>query len=456
MDGFGTCRTRDGGELSGGTLKALDLFAGAGGWDVAARMLAFNPLGIEIDEAACATRDAAGHRTLRGDVAALDPKDFAPCEVLIASPPCPSFSSAGKREGIDDLPLVYNAAAAIAAGEEPPEVEEYADARSALVIEPLRWALALEPDFLAWEQVPPVLPFWERCAEILRKRGWHVWTGILEAERYGVPQTRERAILIASRLGPVHPPRPTHQRYVKGEPQRHEHTLEGEVLPWVSMAEALGSPEGERPSPAPTVSSGGTSAGGGIEVFAGTHARDRVSRAVKLRSGNTVSGGERAERAIDEPSVAITSRADTNSWVYDRRQNGGDGTPVPPVPSSEPAPTLTANGLAKGRDQWTEERPATSLTGDERVFGPHAGSAGESQSSNAVRVSLEEAAILQSFRPDYPFQGTKSQKFLQVGNAVPPALALPILGELLGIDWKPIQLDYLATYTQPVDLQEAA
>jgi len=35
-------------------------------------------------------------------------------------------------------------------------------------------------------------------------------------------------------------------------------------------------------------------------------------------------------------------------------------------------------------------------------------------------------------------------------------LYAPILGELLGSDWKPIQLEYLATYPQPVDLQEAA
>jgi hypothetical protein len=40
---------------------------------IAARDLGLHPYGIELDEAACATRRAAGHRTLQEDVAALDP-----------------------------------------------------------------------------------------------------------------------------------------------------------------------------------------------------------------------------------------------------------------------------------------------------------------------------------------------------------------------------------------------
>jgi DNA (cytosine-5)-methyltransferase 1 len=414
-------------------IQAVDLFAGPGGWDYACTALGFDPLGIERDDAACATREATGLRTHQADVAALDPLGFAPCELLIGSPPCPSFSTAGKGEGIADMPLVYEAATAAARGKTVPPLP-WKDERSALVIEPLRWATLLEPRFIAWEQVPPVLAFWEHCAEILRRKGWNVWTGVMEAERYGVPQTRERAILIADREQAVHPPRPTHQRYAKGEPQRHETTLEGEVLPWVSMSEALGWLEGVEPSPAPTVSGGGTANGGGVEVFAGTHARARV-----LRSGQSVAGGDRAERHEDEPAVTITSRADNNSWVYDRRQVGGDGTPVGPRPAGEPAPTIAGQGLAKSRHVWRNwggggptpsERPATTVAGDPRLSSPTHHNHGE-QNAHSIRVSLEEAAILQSFPPDYPFQGTKSKQFEQVGNAVPPLLAHAILSALL-------------------------
>lgn len=334
---------------------AIDLFAGPGGFDSGAKAVGIDPLGIEYDEAACETREAAGLRTLQADVAALDPEEFGPCDLLIASPPCQSFSRAGKREGIEDLPLVWEAARSVVDGDDWHDLA-WRDPRSALVIEPLRWALALRPRHLVWEQVPDVLPFWQQCAEYLRAEGWNVWTGVLHPERFGVPQTRERAFLIADREQPVEPPRPTHQRYVKGEPQRHEVTFEGEVLPWVSMAEALGWVNGDVPSPAPTVTGGGTEGGGGVEVF----------------------GGRR--------------------W-------GGDG----------PQP---------------DECPATTVAGDSRLSSRTHHSHGE-QNAHAIRVSLEEAAILQSFQPDYPFQGTKTKRYEQCGNAVPPLLAKAIFSSLL-------------------------
>ena len=223
-------------------LRAVDLFAGPlpGGWDLAATGLGLDPLGIEYDDAACQTREANGLRTLQADVATLDPADFAPCDLLIASPPCQAFSMAGKRSGEHDLELIHLVMADLAAGRTPADrTWEWADPRSRLVTEPLRWVRELRPSRVALEQVPPVLPLWERTARYLREWGYAVWTGVLSSERYGVPQTRKRAILMASLDGPVHPPRPTHQAYVPGEPARHEQTLEGELLPWVSMAEAL-------------------------------------------------------------------------------------------------------------------------------------------------------------------------------------------------------------------------
>ena len=54
----------------------LDLFAGPGGWSEGLRALGLRDIGIEWDEAACATRKAAGHLTIRADVANYPTEPF--------------------------------------------------------------------------------------------------------------------------------------------------------------------------------------------------------------------------------------------------------------------------------------------------------------------------------------------------------------------------------------------
>lgn len=57
---------------------------------------------------------------------------------------------------------------------------------------------------------------------------------------------------------------------------------------------------------------------------------------------------------------------------------------------------------------------------------------GSTKSRNdGIRVSVSEAAVLQSFRPDYPWQGTKTQQYQQVGDAIPPLLARAVLEPLI-------------------------
>jgi len=372
----------------------VDAFAGPGGWSEGLRLLGHRELGIELDPVACATARAAGHERLEADVAALDPSDFIPCTGFIASPPCPSFSNAGNGRA-RDVDLVIACARDLAAGHDSRAEyrERCEDERSILSVEPLRWALAVEPEWIALEQVPAVLPIWQVLAEILRERGYSVWTGVLEAERYGVPQTRERAILMARRSGVVHPPEPTHQRYVPGEPQRHDVTMFGEVLPWVSMAQALG--WGATARPYPTVACSSTTGGPDIEKV----------------------GGSGARAQLYEEQAAGRWAVQTNNFSAVARDSDG------------------------GRSAAGSVRYERSCDAPSRVFQPggHHANDGrvsnaedDGRSRNAIRVSIEEAAVLQSFRPDYPWQGNKSETFRQVGNAVPPLLARAILAGLVG------------------------
>jgi DNA (cytosine-5)-methyltransferase 1 len=198
----------------------LDAFAGPGGWSQALRVLSpelhATELGVEWDKAACLTRRAAGHRTVRADVSqfVLEPM-VGKVTGYIGSPPCQAWSKAGKGLGLKDQPRIFDHLALIErAGRwiDYPR-DGWHDPRSPLVLEVLRAILTLRPRWFACEQVPDVLPFWQACARILRQHGYSACAFVLSAEEYGVPQTRVRAFLIASLDRQVSPPPPTHRAY---------------------------------------------------------------------------------------------------------------------------------------------------------------------------------------------------------------------------------------------------
>lgn len=222
-------------------LIALDDFAGTG-WGVACRRLGIDERGVEIMPEARATRAANGMTTVGADVwehlAATAETPLA-YDLLISSPPCQTFSMAGGgagRRALDEVVGLIDDRAYTDV-ERLRAFGEAHDLRTALVLTPLVRVYRDAPTFVVLEQVPPVLPVWERMAVELRRWGYSVATGVLNAEQYGVPQTRRRAVLIARADGvEAKMPTPTHSRYYSRDPKR----LDPGVLPWVSMAEALG------------------------------------------------------------------------------------------------------------------------------------------------------------------------------------------------------------------------
>jgi len=350
-------------------VRIRDLFAGPAGWDEGAASLGLHDiLGIEWDPDACATAEAAGHAragrtvTVRtgkrdkrvregADVALLDPYETCGPDLdgLIASPPCQGFSMAGKGLGRRDSARIIRAVGDLAAGRDClPELRGHIkDPRSALALEPLRWALAVEPDWTCWEQVPAVLPLWEACAEALRADGYSVWTGDVQAEQYGVPQTRKRAVLIASRYRQVGRPVPTHSRYHSRTPDK----LDPGVQKWVSIADAL-----------PYVSG-----------YFRTDDQDRASaRPVANAPAATIKGGNGGGSCLEVGFV------------------------------KEPGHRVSASSAA-------------------RKGGPQ-----------GRRATIREVGLLQAFPADYPWQGSKTAQYRQVGDAVPPLLAAHVLAEATG------------------------
>lgn len=390
--------------------RIVDLFAGAGGWEEGLHTLGRTALGIEFDPIAALTAQVAGHARLVADVAALDPLEFGPVEGLIGSPPCQAYSTAGKGLGRVDKPQVIACAHELAAGNDS-RAERAAlcrDPRSLLTVEPLRWALALRPRWVALEQVPAVLGLWSEFAGLLAVHGYHVAVGVLSAEQYGVPQTRRRAFLIASRDHAVELPAATHRSYDPRHPDRVRDE-EQRLLPWVSMGEALGW-------------TGQAVAWTNSQTNHGTRPRGLGRRLdCPARTLDTSSGSWTIHPS--DPDGALPA-------AMDNLQKGSR-----PRTLARPSFTVCASPPA-----WISRRPATTIMCDPRVQPPgHKRNARDRPGSypgrgggEAVRVTVEQASVLQGFRPDYPWQGSRTRRFRQIGNAVCPPLAAAVLAAAIG------------------------
>jgi DNA (cytosine-5)-methyltransferase 1 len=124
----------------------------------------------------------------------------------------------------------------------------------------------------------------------------------------------------------------------------------------------------------------------------------------KLRNGNQ---NNACERRACEPAGTLFFGVRTNAidWVMPRMHPAGTkGSYEYSRPVDKPSPTIKGGGSG---GQYVVDQETTR------------------------RVTVQEAAILQSFRPDYPWQGTKSQQYQQVGNAVPPLLGKAVLHPLI-------------------------
>lgn len=379
-------------------MKAIELFAGPGGWSEGAALARpqDEAIGVEFDEDACTTAQRAGHRRLCIDVTMLSPwgvgRSHGGCDYLHASPPCQGFSIAGHGKGRADGDALLQVIRTVGMFPSRTEayIEEFAekanDPRSALTLEPLRWIAELSPEFVTLEQVPTVLPIWEAYAEALRDWGYSVWTGTLHSEQYGVPQSRKRAILMA-RKGEheITPPDPTHSRYYTHNPAK----LDVSLKRWVTLRDVLGDDLGaeidrqQSNYSAPSAYPGQTASERGL----GERSIDLPSFSMTSKGGYWMASGTRPNSSVrgsDEPSVTLAFGHDAASFVF------GSGEKVAP------------QNIAELKRQ-----------------------------ARVRRITPAEAGVIQSFRADYPWSGNKASQYQQVGNCVPVLLAKAIVEALV-------------------------
>lgn len=184
-------------------IRVLSLFSGGGGLDIGFRQAGFEiSASVEIDKQCCITLERNSdffgnkHKAFCEDITKFKPSDhgIAGIDFIIGGPPCQSFSAAGRRAG---------------------GVHGINDKRGVLFQHYSRILSELKPEGFLFENVRGILSAnqssaWKEIVTEFGKLGYDLSFKILDAAQYGVPQHRERLILIGSRKGRLLFPMPTH------------------------------------------------------------------------------------------------------------------------------------------------------------------------------------------------------------------------------------------------------
>lgn len=186
------------------TPRILSLFSGAGGLDIGFHSAGFKIVAcVEIDKASCETLKLNKGRyvdpdclIINEDITKLEPAslNLGKIDFIIGGPPCQSFSAAGRRAG---------------------GVTGVNDTRGSLFWYYCKFLEHFKPRGFLFENVRGILQAnnsqaWQIIKESFSKLGYELHHRILDAADYGVPQHRERLILVGTRKQPFYFPRPTH------------------------------------------------------------------------------------------------------------------------------------------------------------------------------------------------------------------------------------------------------
>ena len=456
----------------GGVPRVLDLFSGCGGLSLGFHAAGFRiEAAVEHDEAAARSHGlnfhtGDGRHAIARDITATSARDLTEAldlgdpasafDVLVGGPPCQAFARVGRSK--------------LREVAEHPEAFRH-DPRARLYIEYLQYVEDCSPLAVVMENVPDMINHGghnlaaEIC-EVLDQRGYTCVYTLLNAAYYGVPQMRERMILIAIRrtiAGTISLPQPTHwltlpSGYASSR-QVALRSLQAEGLfgtgyyreapradptlpPAITAVEALGDMPAidaragledgslrrgarrfDKPLAYPTdaeVSAYATL----MREWPGFEANESIADHVirylprdyglfaRLRPGDQFPEAYReAERMFEEALLREKALSGRRPRKGDRRWSELRSHIVPPYDPD------------KFPNKWRKmeaDRPSRTLLAH---LGKDSYSHIHYSSEQARTISVREAARLQSFPDGFRFCGSMNPAFRQIGNAVPPLLA---------------------------------
>lgn len=362
------------------TKTVIDLFCGAGGLSEGFRQAGYHVLaGNDFFEAAGDTFSAT-HREakfLPGPIQNYSTGDFlnaarlAPGEldVLVGGPPCQGFSVYNHQRGLHDE-------------------------RSSLYREYLRIVDGLKPNWVVLENVTGMTSAGggaavEAILGGLRNLGYSVERQILKAEEFGVPQERRRIVFIGNRIGlPIEFPQPTHG---------------GGKLPVATVHHAIGD--------LPALKNGEDR---GIVAYA-TEPQSNFQR--EMRGGLN---------CVYNHAAAKLSRVNLDRLEHIPQGGSWRDIPRDLLPEGMKRAKRSDHTKRYGRLSWGG-LASTILT----KCDPHWGAYFHPEQDRTVTV--REAARLQSFPDWFEFKGSRTDQYIQVGNAVPPLLGRAIARSILAV-----------------------
>ena len=425
-------------------LKVVSLFSGAGGMD-----LGFLNAGFEIiwandffEDAVNSYRKNIGKHMIHGDITKISSDDIPDgADVIIGGFPCQGFSVANTRRSMEDK-------------------------RNFLYQEMLRVIAAKRPKFFVAENVKGLLSIeGGKVFEMIKSDfenlkdgdgkviGYKVEARVLYAAEYGVPQARERVVIIGNRIG-VENPYPIPSHYVEGVSKSPDG-----LLPAITTEQSIGFLANKKLTKNEIRVSkkeldehikktGLTDVQGFYSILGVNSNGDEIIIKNHIASENVADTFWGRKYEVNQHEICdylrywrdkagwTTKRVDDHfGYSYTaghwfRKDNNSGSIPKPEDwwelkkifgfddKYDEAVTTLVEKEIQFEQSlritNW--DRPSDTITA----------TSPEIHVNKMRRLSARECAILQTFPLEYEFTGSLNKMYTQIGNAVPVKLATKI------------------------------
>lgn len=425
-------------------LKVVSLFSGAGGMD-----LGFINVGFEViwandllEDAVNSYRKNIGKHLLKGDITKISSEDIPNNpDVIIGGFPCQGFSVANTRRTTEDK-------------------------RNFLYKEMLRIIADKNPKFFVAENVKGLLSLakgkvFEMIKSDFEGLGYKVEARILNAAEYGVPQARERVIIIGNRIG-VENPFPVKTHYLEATPE----DMRKGLLPAITTEQAIGFLQNKKITHNKIIISKDelkkhiqntniTDINSFYDMLGISENDNEILIKNHIASENVAETFWGRKYVVNQEEICDYLRywRDKSTWTtkkideyfgyshtaghWFRKDNKSGSIP-------KPEDWWELKKILSFDDKYDEQvttlvekeikfEQSLRITNWDRPSDTITATSPEIHINKKRRLSARECAILQTFPLNYEFTGSLNKMYTQIGNAVPVCLATKIANEIIKV-----------------------